>query len=112
MRGLAVVTKRLLGKGVELPAVGSLQTATSAEELDYQSLAGLFTSLPDIPQDLLERFHMVRQMDRILETVRAPPLDYCSPDRICNIATAFAARYKCSNACWAVSAPMPANTVL
>ena len=103
----------LASKGVELSAVGSLQPATSAEsgahrtpdpspqggegkplELDYESLATVFTSLSDIPKDLLERFHMVRQMsgprqmDRILEAVRARqlefplPLDHCSPEDV------------------------------
>jgi hypothetical protein len=81
----------LASKGVVLPPASSPMTQ---EELDYQSLAGVFTSLPDIPKDLLERFHMVRQMsgprqmDRILETVRARqlefplPLDHCSPEDI------------------------------
>lgn len=78
----------LTGKGIELPPVGQ------EEELDHESLAGIFTSLTDFPKDLMERFHMVRQMsgprqmDRILEAVRnrqlqfALPLDHCSPEDI------------------------------
>ena len=78
----------LAKQGVELPPVGR------EEELDHEAVAGVFTSLADIPKDLLERFHMVRQMsgprqmDRILETVRHRqvqfplPLDHCSPEDI------------------------------
>ena len=44
------------GKGVELPPVGE------ERELDYQSLATGFLSPDDIPPDLVEKFHMVKQM--------------------------------------------------
>ena len=81
----------LASKGVELPAAMSPLTHG---ELDYHALATVFTAVEDFPKDLLERFHMVRQMsgprqmDRILETVRARqlqfalPLEQCSPEDI------------------------------
>lgn len=81
----------LAAKGVELPAAESPMTH---EALDYEGLAKIFTSAEGIPTDLVERFHMVRQMsgprqmDRILATVRSRqmqfplPLADCSPEDI------------------------------
>ena len=46
----------LAGKGVMLPPVGE------EAELDYRSLATIFLSPDDIPQDLVEKFHTVKQM--------------------------------------------------
>jgi hypothetical protein len=67
------------GKGVELPPVGE------ERELDYQSLATIFLSPDDIPPELVEKFHMVKQMsapatmDKILDTVRARQMEFTFP---------------------------------
>ena len=78
----------LAGKGVELPPVGR------ESELNHESLASVFTTLDDLPSELVDRFHMVRQMsgprqmDRILETVRerqmafSLPLENSSPEDV------------------------------
>ena len=78
----------IASKGVELPPVGK------EDELDIEALAKVFTAVGDFPKELVERFHMVkqmsgpRQMDRILATVRARqvqfplPLADCSPEDI------------------------------
>jgi hypothetical protein len=69
----------LAARGIELPPVGG------EWELDYQSLATIFLSPDDIPGDLVEKFHMVKQMsgpgamDRILDTVRARQLEFTFP---------------------------------
>ncbi len=69
----------LAGKGVMLPPVGE------EAELDYRSLATIFLSPDDIPQDLVEKFHMVKQMsapatmDKILDTVRARQMEFFFP---------------------------------
>ena len=63
----------LASKGVALPPVGE------EAELDYQSLATIFLSPDDIPPELVEKFHMVKQMsgagtmDRILDRDPKPP---------------------------------------
>lgn len=65
----------LASKGVELPPVGE------EGELNYEALATVFLSPDDIPQELVERFHMVKQMsgpaqmDRILDAVRSRQLE-------------------------------------
>ena len=75
----------LAGKGVELPPVGSLQTATGGQDLDYRSLATIFLSPDDIPAELVEKFHMVKQMsapgtmDKIIDTVRARQTEFVFP---------------------------------
>jgi hypothetical protein len=78
----------IASKGVELPPVGR------EDELDIEALASVFTSVGDFPKELVDRFHMVRQMsgprqmDRILATVQAQkvqfplPLADCSPEDI------------------------------
>jgi hypothetical protein len=69
----------LAGKGVELPPVGE------ERELDYHALATIFLSPDDIPRDLVEKFHMVKQMsgpeamDRILDAVRARQMEFSFP---------------------------------
>lgn len=69
----------LAGKGVELPPVGE------EGKLDYQSLATIFLSPDDIPRELVEKFHMVKQMsgpgtmDKILDTVRARQMEFTFP---------------------------------
>ena len=75
----------LAGKGVELPPMGSLQTATGGQDLDYRSLATIFLSPDDIPPELVEKFHMVKQMsapgtmDKIIDTVRARQTEFVFP---------------------------------
>ena len=81
----------LAAKGVELSAGESPMTH---EALDYAGIAKIFTSAEGIPTDLVERFHMVRQMsgprqmDRILATVQARQLQFplpladCSPEDV------------------------------
>ncbi len=75
----------LASKGVELPPVESLKTATGDGEFDYEAVAPIFRAVEDIPKDLVERFHMVRQMsgprqmDRILDTVRERQLEFPLP---------------------------------
>jgi hypothetical protein len=78
----------LATKGIELPPVGQ------EDELDIEALSSVFTSTGDFPKELLDRFHMVRQMsgprqmDRILATVQERqvqfplPLADCSPEDI------------------------------
>lgn len=69
----------LASKGVGLPPVGE------QAELNYQSLATIFLSPDDIPPELVEKFHMVKQMsgpaqmDRILDTVRSRQLEFKFP---------------------------------
>ena len=69
----------LAGKGVELPPVGE------EGELDYHSLATIFLSPDDIPHELVEKFHLVKQMsgpgamDKILDTVRARQMEFTFP---------------------------------
>jgi hypothetical protein len=61
----------LTGRGLTLPPAGS------AAELDYEKLAPLFLSPDDIPAELVEKFHLVKQMsgkdtmDHILEVAGA-----------------------------------------
>lgn len=75
----------LAGKGVELPTVAEIQAANGAAVLDYEALAPVFTAMADIPKELVDRFHMVkqmsgpRQMDLILATVRERQLDFALP---------------------------------
>ena len=65
----------LAAKGIELPPVGD------EREVNYETLAPVFLSPDDIPHDLVERFHMVKQMsgpaqmDKILDTVRQRQID-------------------------------------
>jgi hypothetical protein len=69
----------LATKGLDLPPVGE------ESELDYQRLATVFLSPDDIPHELVERFHMVKQMsgpaqmDKILDTVRKRQLEFTFP---------------------------------
>lgn len=69
----------LASKGVKLPPVGE------EAELKYQSLATIFLSPDDIPKELVEKFHMVKQMsgpgtmDKILDTVRARQMEFTFP---------------------------------
>lgn len=69
----------LARKGVVLPPVGE------ERELDYRSLATVFLSPDDIPHELVEKFHMVKQMsgpgtmDKILDTVRARQMEFTFP---------------------------------
>ena len=69
----------LAGKGVELPPVGL------EAELDYRAMATVFLSPDDIPSDLVEKFHMVKQMsapgtmDKIIDTVRARQTEFVFP---------------------------------
>lgn len=69
----------LATKGITLPPVGQ------EAELDYQSLATIFLSPDDIPPELVERFHMVKQMsgpgtmDKILDTVRDRQMEFTFP---------------------------------
>ena len=62
----------LASKGVELPPVETLQTATGDGEFNYEVVAPIFRAVEDIPKDLVERFHMVRQMTgfRTLRTAK------------------------------------------
>lgn len=59
-----------VGRGLALPAT------ESAEPLDYAKLAEFFLSPDDIPAELVEKLHLVRQMsaaetmDKIIEAVR------------------------------------------
>lgn len=71
----------LAGRGLILPPAGS------TDEPDYETLASMFLSPDDIPQGLVEKFHLVKQMsshdamDTILDTVRERevPIDF-APD--------------------------------
>jgi hypothetical protein len=71
----------LAGRGLTLPPAGS------TDEPDYETLASMFLSPDDIPQGLVEKFHLVKQMsshdamDTILDTVRERevPIDF-APD--------------------------------
>jgi hypothetical protein len=60
----------LAAKGVNLPQPGD------GAELDYEQLAMVFLSPDDIPQPLVEKFHLVKQMatkeamDTIVDTVK------------------------------------------
>jgi hypothetical protein len=64
----------LLGKGVVLPPLGLSESATGAA-LDYEAPAKVFQLPEDLPQELADRFHLVKrmsgpaQMDRILDEV-------------------------------------------
>ncbi len=75
----------LAGRGVELPTVAEIQAANGEAVLDYEALAPVFTAMADIPKELVDRFHMVkqmsgpRQMDLILATVRERQLDFALP---------------------------------
>lgn len=72
-------------RGVELPPLGSVQRDTGGGDLDYESLATVFLSPDDIPADLVEKFHLVKQMsapetmDKILDTVRARQMEFTFP---------------------------------
>jgi len=69
----------LAGKGVNLPPVGE------EAELDYESLATIFLPPDDIPCELVEKCHMVKQMsgpgatDKILGTVKARRMEFGFP---------------------------------
>src|SRR3974390_2501778 len=69
----------IAAKGVELPPVGQ------ENELDIEALASVFTAVGDFPKELVDRFHMVkqmsgpRQMDRILETVQERQVQFPLP---------------------------------
>ncbi len=69
----------LAGRGVELPPVGA------EAELNYETLATIFLSPDDIPPELVEKFHMVKQMsspatmDKILDTVQRRQLPLAFP---------------------------------
>lgn len=71
----------LTGRGIVLPPAGR------EADLDYDNLARMFLSPDDIPSELVEKFHLVKQMsgqdamDHIIETVRARQLEFTfSPD--------------------------------
>ncbi|HOH39822.1 MAG TPA: hypothetical protein PK807_05970 [Verrucomicrobiota bacterium] len=66
----------LTTRGITLPPTGR------EAELDYDHLASMFLCPDDIPPELVEKFHLVKQMsghdamDHIIETVKARQLEF------------------------------------
>jgi hypothetical protein len=71
----------IAARGIKLPPPGH------AADLNYTSLATLFLSPDDIPPELVEKFHLVKQMsghdamDKILDAVKERQLEFTfAPD--------------------------------